>query len=60
MVQGRQRERSTKAVPMRMGPWAAKSPVPCFSSRLKGRMAAVGQTWPQATQLGWQPLTPMR
>ena len=43
MVQGRQRERSTKAVPMRMGPWAAKiAGAPLFfkAQRTDGRSGA--------------------
>ena len=60
MAHGRQRPRSTNAVPMRTGPASANSPSPCFSSSVRGRIAAVGQTCPHATQLSWQPLVPMR
>ena len=51
IAQGRHRPRSTKAVPIRSGPLATNGPRPSFSSRPIGRMAAVGQTCEQATQL---------
>ena len=60
MAQGKHRPRSTKAVPRRIGPADANSPRPSFSSSASGRMAAVGQTLPQAMQLSWQPLVPAR
>ena len=60
MAQGRQRPRSTKAMPMRMGPRELKSPFPRRSSRRMGRMAAVGHRLPQAMQPRWQPLVPIR
>ena len=60
MAHGRQRPRSTKAVPIRMGPFFSNAPRPSFSSREIGRIAAVGQIFPQAVQLSWQPLVPVR
>ncbi len=60
MAQGRHRPRSMKAVPILIGPRSAKRLRPVRSSRLSGRMAAVGQRWPQAMQVCWQPLVPMR
>ena len=60
MAQGRQRPLSMKAVPILTGPLSVKGPEPIRSSSSKGRMAAVGQTWPQAMQLCWHPLDPSR
>ena len=39
MAQGRQRPRSTKAMPMRMGPWVENASLPRRSSREMGRIA---------------------
>ena len=45
-VEGKQVDSSTRAKPIR---------TPFFSAMLKGRIAPVGQTWPQALQLDSQP-----
>ena len=60
IAQGRQRPRSMKAVPIFIGPGSLNSLRPSRSSRLIGGMAAVGHRLPQAMQLCWHPLVPIR
>ena len=59
MAQGRQQPRSTKAVPIRMGPCAANLPWPFFCPGLKAGWPLWGDL-AAGPQFGRQPLLPIR